>query len=690
MHLIHLLISLGLLWLHLAAASLIISRCLPFPWAITRVLAILLPVLALFFFEHFCGLGRLQWLWPISSGVALLVLWAFQDELRNKVWREAELAFALCFGWALLWKLLMPAIFPTSERVTDMYFMANYVAGDTLPPLDHWFAGYRFNFYYSFQHYGGALLARWFDWDLGFAYNIAFALVLGMALALAWHVVRSFLPQPQQAISRYLLIAALAFGGTGVSPFVRLLVDPGPNLRPDSGDEMWASARFIGNYDARVNTALGKAWFGPPNPLPEPNFQVRELPLENFGYHFYMGDYHPPLGGFLLLFLMLALMQTLYLAARPSEGGKNQTEPQTEQDVSRERITHALLALCGPLMLVTNTWVLPMLALLLLAWLVWRYWQKQALHWSALLFGGVLGLVLIYPFLNNFIAQSLHTPIRPVAGIDRTPLAGFLLVMWPLLILFILNIWEAKRNQFALWCALTFLVMMLVGEFMYVDDPSAARHERTNTTMKWWGWMWSGALLTCGALALASSNVWRRRVAQLVLLLLCSYGINTARLLWHVDHSNAGRLSGKEWFTQDAAVKNTVDHLALSEKGVVLENWLGDSYTNQTLYALYSGQRSLLGWPHHVSLWRNGQASVWQLNQEIRDFYLYRNTQPLEWLLRNKVRYIVWGRPEAIHAHWPQIDAAITSHYAWREFTAAGSGKVGVWERRAQVFTAPE
>lgn len=686
MHLIHLLISLGLLWLHIAAANLLLSRCLPFPWAITRALAILLPVLVLFFFEHFCGLGRLQWLWPISASLALMILWAWREEWQSSSWREAELAFALCFGWALLWKILMPALLPTGERVTDLYFMANYAAGDTLPPPDHWFAGYRFNFYYSFQHYGGALLARWFDWDLGFAYNIAFALVLGLGLALAWHVVRSFLPSSEQALSRYLLIAALALGGTGVSPFAPLLVVPGPEVRPGAAEEMWASARFIGNYDAQVNTELGRAWFSPPDPLPEPNFRPRELPLENFGYQFYVRDYHPPLGGFLLLFLMLALMQTMYLTARPNQVEGQQTEP----DVGRERIAHALLALCGPLMLITNTWVLPMLAILLLAWLVWRYWQKQSLHWPALLIGGALGMVLIYPFLNNFIGQSLNTPIRLVAEIDRTPLAGFLLVMWPLLILFILNILEAQRNQFALWAALTFLLMMLAGEFLFVDDPSAAHFERTNTTMKWWGWMWSAALLTCGALALTSSNVWRIRVAQLVLLLLCSYAVNTARVLWYADHTYAGRLSGKEWLTEDVAVKNTIDYLALAEKGIVLENWLGHSNTIQTLYALYSGQPSLLGWVHHVSLWRNSQPSVLQLNEEIRAFYLDRNTQALPWLLKNKVRYIVWGRPEEASSHWPQIDAAISSHYAWREFTAAGSGKVGVWERREQVFIAPE
>ena len=50
--------------------------------------------------------------------------------------------------------------YPSSEMVTDLYFIANYLDGSTLPPLDHWYPPHVFNIYYAFQHYGAALLGR--------------------------------------------------------------------------------------------------------------------------------------------------------------------------------------------------------------------------------------------------------------------------------------------------------------------------------------------------------------------------------------------------------------------------------------------------------------------------------------------------------------------------------------------------
>lgn len=185
MHLIFLSVSLALLWLHISAAQLISARIFALSPALNRALGVLLPVLLLFFLEHFVGLGRLQWLWPLTTLASAAIHYWQRQQCTTPAWRHAEITFALCLGWGLLWKILFPAIYPTSERVTDLYFMANYYDGQTLPPLDHWFAGYRFDFYYSFQHYAAALMGRWFGWDRGFAYNIAFALLLGLGMSLA-------------------------------------------------------------------------------------------------------------------------------------------------------------------------------------------------------------------------------------------------------------------------------------------------------------------------------------------------------------------------------------------------------------------------------------------------------------------------------------------------------------------------
>ncbi len=156
MQLIHLLLSLALLWLHLFALRLTLARWLP--GTLARALGVLLCVLLFFFIEHFVGLGDLRGLLPCSTLLAAWLVWR-----QRSAWlaaRAEEIRFGLCFAWGMLWKWLFPAIYPTSERVTDLYFVSNYYDGGRLPGPDHWLAGYRFDFYYSFQHYGAALLGR--------------------------------------------------------------------------------------------------------------------------------------------------------------------------------------------------------------------------------------------------------------------------------------------------------------------------------------------------------------------------------------------------------------------------------------------------------------------------------------------------------------------------------------------------
>ena len=80
--------------------------------------------------------------------------------------------------------------------------------------------------------------------------------------------------------------------------------------------------------------------------------------------------------------------------------------------------------------------------------------------------------------------------------------------MWPLLLLLVLALVEKRTRPLALMFVLAFGAMLLVSEFIYVQDPSGGKFTRTNTTMKWWGWMWSGALLSLGAMAVASHRAW--------------------------------------------------------------------------------------------------------------------------------------------------------------------------------------
>ncbi len=666
---IFLLISIGLLYINLAGLTVLLGRSMPFP--IARATGVLLLAVVLFFIEHFIGLGQIHWFWPISTLLAGIVLFVERDTLKQKAFIQSELVFILAMLYALFWKGMVPDIYPSSERITDLYFMSNYFGGDTLPPPDRWYAGHKFDVYYAFQQYAASLLGRWFGWHIGVSYNIGFALLMALSLALAWDFVQRVV---QQRFARWVLIAALAVGGTGVSPLISLVVDTAGNP-PNSiiNDQMWASARFIGNYDQRINTDFGAKLFPPPA-KPTPEFEARELPMENFGYQFFLGDFHPPLGGFFLLFFMLALIAWREQVQAYSLTGKNRPQPGP--------VVPFLLALCGPAMLMTNTWVLPMQVVLLASWCAWCYWRERQLAWQALLAGGVVGLMLIYPFLSSFATHALQTPLRFTRFNDLTDPIRLFAVMWPLLALFGLSLVDKKQRPLALLFVVAFGAMLLLGEFTFIDDPSGGKYERTNTTMKWWGWMWSGALLTSGAMALASSHVWVRRVTLLVLCAPLYALVVTSQFWWHVPKGSAGRFDGTYWFSKERPVAAAINYLKDAPKGIVLENSLGDSFTNQTLFALYSNQTALLGWPHHVSLWHDGSPDIWLLNAQIKEFYKAGLPDPLAWLAQNNVRYVVWGHTERHSDKWQQVNDSISGRYDWFAFSNQPGDRIGIWVRR--------
>jgi uncharacterized membrane protein len=411
MQLIYLGVTLFLTWLHLAGLTALAGPVLG-SWSIGRAGALLLVVLGGFFVEHFYGLGSLSGVWPLTATIAGIVLWQRRQPLTGTGFWQAEVVLILAVGYGLVWKLGFPSIYPTSERVTDLYFIGNYLAGETLPPLDHWFPPYRFDFYYALQHYGAALFGRLLQLSQGFTYNLSFALLMALPLTLAWSFSRHFV---QNRAARLLLVVALAVGGTGASLFTHLIVAPPENAQASDvaalvQDRMWGSARFVGTYDQRGNTRLADMLF----PKAKAGFIPRDLPLENFGYQYYVGDYHPPLGGFFLLLLALAIMGALQHQVVQGKYYRN---------------LQVLLALTVPAAIATNTWVFPLQVVLVGGWALWRQWlgRREPLSvpdWSALLAGGIGGFLLLYPFLSVSAHQYGHEMVgldldRGFGGIGR-------------------------------------------------------------------------------------------------------------------------------------------------------------------------------------------------------------------------------------------------------------------------------
>ena len=80
------------------------------------------PLVApLFFCERFVGLGRLAWLWPLTTAAAS---WPIRGHFgKVKANRRSEAPFLAGFGYALPWRFCFPDLDASSEKLADLGFI---------------------------------------------------------------------------------------------------------------------------------------------------------------------------------------------------------------------------------------------------------------------------------------------------------------------------------------------------------------------------------------------------------------------------------------------------------------------------------------------------------------------------------------------------------------------------------------
>jgi hypothetical protein len=644
--------------------------------AVARSAGLLVVILALFFIEHFIGLGRLHWLFPFTVITGTWLLWKEKYRAGNLEYWHAEFVFVLAFLYGFFWRYSFPDISPSSENITDLFFISNYYPGDRLPPIDNWNPPQVFNYYYAFQHYAAALLGRVFNLEIGVCYNISSALIAALPLSLAWSLSGYYI---QRTGFRLLLVCTLALGGTGISPILHIAykspeitnltnnnaqLEYRHNIQNYSFNNIISSARLIGSgmdnqrkSDPRVVRTVADVVL----PVTEraDGKPLMVLPLENFGYQFFLGDYHPPSGGFYLLLLAIALIILV----------ENNKQPRTSQ---------ALLTLLVPVMMITNTWTFPLLVLLIIGWLIFRLFNKQPIDWIALFAGGVAGSFLIYPFLFGFTANSLATPLKFVTSGMHTPISRFLAMHWPILLVLFFGFFEKKYRRLSLSLSVTWLCLLVLSEFVYVDDPTADKYERTNSVMKWWGWIQTGVVVSLGAMCLGSSVKWVRWATFAVFMTINIIAIDLARYWLYSDKPNQGKLAGHHWYTQDPTNRMMFEFLKASPKGVVLESIISNALSNTSIYGIFNDKPVLLGWPLHLATWHGVTPRVWILKDEIDAFYKGEKADSLEWLAGNKVKYIVFN-PTDNNNKFDAINNLIKSEYQWHEFNHSRQRHTGIW-----------
>ncbi|WP_148713783.1 DUF2298 domain-containing protein [Chitinolyticbacter meiyuanensis] len=665
-----------LLLVHLAALGQVVKS----NWIdrhIVRASSLLGIVLVLFCVEHFVGLGRLSWLWPITFAASVFIL---RRDLANKAFWLGELPFIVPFGWALLWRFLWPNLDASAEKITNLYFIRNYIDGATLPPPDQWLPGQLFDSYYALLHYAAALMGRLFDLSAGWSMNLAFCVVIGLMGSLAWSMASRWVASPRW---RAVIVAAVIVGGNGLAPLLPALFQ-GPYDAGNATTRLWASTRFTGTFDQSITADWGRQLFnsGPPELQQQP-YGPRDLPLENTGYYIYLGDLHPPLAGFVLLFFALALIARLQTGCPPQN-----RECADAEAATLDRLQF-LLGVSLPVTIAANAWVFPLQLALIAGWVLWRYAQKQPFSWKALLVGAGTGVALIYPFLVYFTGSGLSLPIRVVTAIDHTPAAQWLAIWWPILWLVVLSLArrfgeDSPSARFGAWVAGGMVLALVISEVFYVDDPIGDRYNRFNTTLKWWSWLFpAGLALLSAPLVGAERRAWRW-LAALPLAGCLAFLWPQVQYLATQPKPEAGKLAGDGWLMNDGVHRRILEYLRSAERGIVVEGLDGGSYVNTSAFALHAAQPAMNGWPAHEGLWRGDPYTIRADADAVRQLYHAQLANPVEWLLARNVRYVVWARwdQQRDPAAFATLQQQLAASYVWHPLADENGASFGVWERR--------
>jgi len=564
--------------------------------------------------------------------------------------------FAAIFLYAMSWRFIYPDIDGSSEKIADFSYICSYYTGATLPVPDAWFSPYLSTQYYSFQHYGAALMGRVLLIPTGSSYNIAYCLLIalgGTAFAGSVFMVA------RRAWTRTAVIACFVIGGTGMTILDHFT---------DTDVTPWTNMRFIGS--AQMDKPPLGPWLKAYNNrfmVPEPgnNTFVMELPGEIYSYVVFLGDYHAPLSGYYLLGLC-AMGMILWTRTRQDRYAI----------ISGSTLTWTLLA---------NTWVLPLQGLAIFMWLAvnWRDWRRLL---PAVAAGAAIVWLGAWVYLSAFTsaASGYDTAVRLVPWIEHTPPLLLLLFLLPTIAFIVLGF--ASGNAQGRRLAVFWLLLLVFTEFFYVDDEYTGHYDRFNTTLKWWPWVMAGTLMTLAPYVMEQARRRWVRIAGFVFCLYpCFYAYDLSKPMWFGPKDSMGKIEGTHYLTRDEFPRLMLGRLKVEKPGVVIERpEEKGGFTNSAVIPLFAGQRMWLGWWGHELLWRENREDVRRRHDRLMLFYSGGIPDAGKWLVAQGIDYVLWYRPGDTPELWEKINKAVSPDYVWCDiltYQNEDGRRVGLWKR---------
>ena len=590
-------------------------------WAFGRLLTWLVLAFPVWVLAHMGfpvnNQGGVFFVFLCFAGLSIAVFHFKKDDIilflqeRWKWLLAEELIFASGFFFLSVVRGFGPDIIDL-EKFMDVGLMASYLRAPTFPVLDMWFAGETMN-YYTFGHFLGSIMTRYWSLELPYSYNLLLGLIMGLFMA-----------------ETFSLVLNLIYKSNGTETMKKPL--------------LWGStvAAILVAFAGNTHTI----WYGIKNSgwkgywYPDATRFIPKTIHEFPSYSLIVGDLHahvwnlPLVVG--LLFSIFLWYHTVLTAERPG------------RIYFRACVAGIMLGIC----FMTSAWSGGVYALLLFlcGMTLTLFYPRRFAHisGSVALIGGVAAAV------SSFWWTHFRPISRGVGWVEDSSDFWRLLVVWGGVgtlsaiaflvadhqnrsLVTVANVFR-RRKQGVLGFIITLIiaawVLVLIPEIIYVKDIYPD-HPRANTMFKFvlqsfvfmgiatgWvaGFVWLKDFIP--------ANRFRKRIQAAITLLI---SVVFCLLLIYpyfgyrdrYGFKNFKGLNGLSWLKEKypedyAAILWLNAHVA--GQPVILEA-VGTSYSEFSRVSAFTGLPTVVGWPVHEWLWRGSYDIPSPRIEDVKSMY---------------------------------------------------------------------
>lgn len=559
-----------------------------------------------------------------------------------------ELLFLTGFIFLALFRSVKADILDL-EKFMDAGFMASYLRAHRLPAPDMWLAGKSIN-YYSFGHYMGSIMTRYWLQTIEYSYNLLLAFIMGLTMTQAYSLVINLARLTKKVSNQ----TGLILGGIVGS----ILLSIGGNTHT-----IWY---FLSNLSWQ------NYWYASATRFIDRT--IHEFPA----YSFVVSDIHGHVWDLpvVLLFIVVVYVwiKSLLSTTHPKfPASTSWLDKLKIYLLPNKQLNYLFLAISmGVLlgvMLMTNAWDMAIYGLLIaivgLVILIWYPAQFFRLCLSALLV--IIFLVLAssgwwmhFESISDGVAKAYeHSPLWQLAvlwtGHVWLSLLALLTAVGALLGIRFTKTEQRANFYYMLAIVITAWILLILPELIYVKDIYTG-HPRANTMFKL---TYQAFILMslAGAWVVATLTQFKNthillRLPAITSVLVITCLLSLFSYFGYRDYFGFHQptsLDGLEWFRHEApndyAALQWLRHY-VSGQPTILEA-VGESYTTFDRFSAFSGLPTVLGWRVHEWLWRGGFDIPGKRTTEVQQMY----EQPLSLESQRlydqyKVQYIIIGQKE--------------------------------------------